>query len=84
MFRDGNTRTYVAYNAGDDAAAVSFSDGTELTVEPNETTTATRTFESLPSMDGAFPRVDGSNDDSRTGGERGGKGGRDRNGRRKN
>ena len=68
VFRDGNTRTYVAYNAGDGSTAVSFSDGTELTVDAGGMATTTRSFESLPPMDGAFPRVDGSDDD---GGARG-------------
>ncbi|EMA59736.1 glycoside hydrolase family 81 [Halorubrum lipolyticum DSM 21995] len=74
VFRDGSTRTYVAYNAGDERVEASFSDGAELTVEPNEMATTTRSFESLPSMDGAFPRVEGSNGDARTGGESGRKG----------
>ncbi|EMA58654.1 glycosyl hydrolase [Halorubrum kocurii] len=62
VFRDGNVRTYVAYNAADERSDVSFSDGTELTVGPGEMATTTRAFESLPPMDGAFPRVTGSDD----------------------
>ena len=60
VFRDGSTRTYVAYNAGDEESTVSFSDGTAVPVAPGETATTTRTFESLPELDGAFPRVDGA------------------------
>jgi hypothetical protein len=33
VFRDGTTRTYVAYNASDLAEMVSFSDGTDLSVD---------------------------------------------------
>lgn len=65
VFRDNNTRTYVAYNAGDEKLMVSFSDGTELPVEPRATATTTRTFESLPELSGAFPAVD--RPDSRSG-----------------
>jgi len=71
VFRDGSTRTYVAYNAGDERSEVSFSDGTELTVEPEGMNTTTRTFESLPSTRGAFPRVDGSGGDPPAGRGRG-------------
>ena len=60
VFRDGTTRTYVAYNAGDEPSTVSFSDGTELAVEPGATATTTRAFESLPELAGAFPRVEGT------------------------
>lgn len=64
VFRDGTTRTYVAYNAGDESIEVEFSDGTTLTAGPKETATTTRTFESLPSMRGAFPSVGGESDDA--------------------
>lgn len=62
VFRDGTTRTYVAHNAGDEVETVSFSDGTELSVEPGATATTTRTFESLPDLSGAFPTVDRGDD----------------------
>ncbi|SDM13799.1 Endoglucanase Acf2 [Halogranum gelatinilyticum] len=57
VFRDGDTRTYVAHNAGNEPETVTFSDGTELTVPAGETATTARTVES-PTLSGAFPSVD--------------------------
>lgn len=36
VFSDGNTRTYLAYNAADAETTVTFSDGTTLAVAPND------------------------------------------------
>ena len=72
VFRNGSTRTYVAYNADDESNEVMFSDGTKLTVESGGTATTTRTFKTLPPMRSAFPTVDGSvenNDEMKRGGK---------------
>ena len=69
VFRDGDTRTYVAHNLGDERETVTFSDGAELTVSPGETATTTRTVESPATLAGAFPSVDGASGDSATNGK---------------
>ncbi|SFR47474.1 glycosyl hydrolase [Halogeometricum limi] len=82
VFNDGQRRTYVAYNFGDDSEAVTFSDGAELDVGPNSIATTTRPVESNPTLSGAFPTVDaeagggnGESDDDENGrGQRGGRG----------